>query len=93
MKKIYLVIGHTGEYDSRTDWNVTAFDSKELAEKRAINAENRAKEIIEEHKEGDFLHFDDVPKNINEYDRNMYIDSVYPWVYYVVSEVDYIGAG
>lgn len=39
MKLIYIVYGHTGEYDTYQEWNVCAFQTEEAAE-------NRVKELM-----------------------------------------------
>jgi hypothetical protein len=45
MKKIYLVIGSTGEYDDYDEWVVKAFRRKKLALALANKAKARANEL------------------------------------------------
>jgi len=45
MKKIYLVVGNTGEYDDYDDWVVKAFRTKKRAAALADKAKARADEL------------------------------------------------
>lgn len=45
MKKLFIVMGTTGEYSDRTEWPVVAYEDEEEAEKHVDAATRRAKEL------------------------------------------------
>lgn len=72
-KKIWVLIGNTGEYDSSTEWMVCAFYSKRSANTHLRKAQQRATEIKRYYR---FIsgHRDN-PKYQNEFDPGMAMDS------------------
>ncbi len=96
MKKIYLVVGNTGEYDDYYYWNVVAYAAEEAAQARV----NLLNNLLSEHKldnesypysvytDEEFgPHFDAV-RNHPLGDPKLRVD--YTGTNYFVAEVDFI---
>ena len=76
MRKIYAVIGHTGQYEDNREWIVCAYPNQDSAEGHAQRAKRRADEIFVE-TGGRFsgyrvAHFGGP---VNEFDSEMQMDS------------------
>jgi len=72
--KIYVVMGVTGEYDSRQDWSVAAYFDEEMANKHVELAEQEARRIAEKFQEKVFLLLE--PEDLPPDERNPYD----PWM-------------
>jgi len=82
--QVYMVMGMTGEYDSRSSWMVKAYVMKDFAEHHAKRAQERADEIImkalngkksERPWDADFDLWDDVMDNEeNAFDPKFHCD-------------------
>ena len=83
MKKIFVVMGSTGEYSDRTEWPVLAYTDEDLAKEHVVNADRRAKEIYATRKTRY-----GVEKGINEFDPDM--DMNYTGTSYFLYTVDLI---
>jgi len=68
-KKIYVVIGSTGEYSDRMEWLVKAFTSEKKAMKHVTKASEAARKIELNRKSP--YH---APENLNIYDPQMLMD-------------------
>ncbi len=47
MKKIYVIVGESGEYSSRSEWCVKAFETERKAMQKVIEMEGGARLIAE----------------------------------------------
>jgi hypothetical protein len=80
--KIYLVEGHTGEWEDYVRWTVRAFASLSEATTFMGKAKRRADEILDGDK-----------KDKNEYDPAMYIGWPSDRIEYECQEVPFNGTG
>jgi hypothetical protein len=80
MKKIYVVIGTTGEYSDRTEWTVVAYTDEKLAQTHAQLAKARADECALT-----WDRFNTSANPTNMWDEGMAID--YTGTDYTVAEV------
>lgn len=74
MSYVYVVMGYTGEYSDHTSWAVCAYEDEDKAEKHALKAEIRAKEMFDwanEKRDKFYLH---LRKRKNDWDPDMMID-------------------
>lgn len=83
MKKLYIVMGTTGEYSDRIEWPVAAYEDTEEAEKHVDAATRRSKELMGQRK-GNY--YDEHPKEFNIYDPGGQID--YTGTDYYILEVE-----
>jgi hypothetical protein len=72
-RKIYVVMGETGEYSNRGEWPVLAFFDEAEAKERVIAASRRAKEI-EARKDHRLSSYRASLHGLNEYDPKMDMD-------------------
>lgn len=66
---LWVVYGMCGEYSDRSEWNVCAYPTEELAIKHAELAQARADALSREYDS-----YSDIPPNANEYDSQMSSD-------------------
>lgn len=81
MKKVYIVMGSTGEYSDHQEWLVAAYFDKEKGKEHVEKAGARAREI-ERQRESRYS----IPQGINEYDPYMLM--YYTGTFYNLAEVD-----
>lgn len=80
MKTIYVVIGMTGEYASRSEWLVAVYEEVSEAIIHVDKASKRAREIFNE---GDWDYHTNYAVTTNEYDPGMqmqYTGTGYKWL-------------
>lgn len=68
-RKIYVVMGTTGEYSDRTEWPVKAFLDEERAKALVLAATERSKEL-----QASRATKYERPKGVNQYDPSMEMD-------------------
>ena len=93
MRKIYIVMGYTGEYSSRSEWMVAAYFDKGLAESRAASCDRVASEAHAKcgrYGGGNWSKDPELAPRIEAVDPHMEID--YTGTSYAVSEVDIVDA-
>lgn len=44
-EKVYIVVGHSGEYSDSRDWLVCAFEDENLARQHVLNLSNKFREL------------------------------------------------
>lgn len=72
MRKIFIVLGSTGEYSDHCEWPVVAFTSESAAKERVSKASERARELFQKYG-GNRWNWDK-DKEPNEFDSNMSMD-------------------
>ena len=87
MDKIFLVVGDTGRYEDRVEWNVAAYPTREQAELHALNAQAAADAYKASH--SDWRDFISIPTGANPFDPEFMMDSTYPSTDYSVVEVPF----
>jgi len=80
MKKIYIVLGTTGEYADQCEWPVIAYFDETKAKEHVIKAGRRSTELIQEYG------WSKIPRGNNEFDPIMQVD--YTGVEYRIVDVD-----
>lgn len=87
MSKIYIVMGHTGEFEDYTKWSVIAYTDEKLAERHAGLAEQRAKQI-RLLCQANNLHYGTQNVEKNQFDPKMLMD--YGGTNYTVEIVEFL---
>lgn len=60
MSKVFVVTGSTGEYSDRSEWNVVAVNSREVAERYVLVLQRQYQSIPPDMKENRWDHEDDI---------------------------------
>lgn len=92
--RVYIVVGHTGEYEDKYEWNAFAFTSLEKAESKKKEGNDLLNKMRDESevKSGAYYHLphDDREKMEeymqNNFDKRCSVD--YTGSYYTVDELD-----
>ena len=90
--RVYIVVGHTGEYEDRYEWNAFAFTSLEKAESKMKEGNDLLAELLGKCERTSYRSYmsDEIDKALeymqNNFDKRCSVD--YTGSYYTVDKLD-----